>query len=228
MTDMLNLIWTATASLLFTGLGLIACAAATVLVERWRAPVRASRDAFRAAALLDHVAARTALPEVKTRRAARAWARTARQLAELLAGADGDALRLIADRLESVSPSRGRPWQRVRPAGEVWQGALVEDLDRLARSSDRANRRKALDVLVSRGHPDATETFFRALGDEDPHCRSLGLAGLADLRVSTASDRITEMLEDPSWRVRETARLALRRLAEGPARPETSGVIQWI
>lgn len=228
MVDMLSLIWTATASLLLTGLGLIACAAATVLVERWRAPVRASRDAFRTAALLDHVAAGTALPEVKTRCSARAWARTARQLAELLAGAEGDALRRIADRFDTVSPSRRIPLKLVRPTGVAWQGALIEDLDRLARSEDRTDRRKALDVLVSRGHPDATKTFLQALRDEDPHCRSLGLAGLADLRVTAAADRITELLEDPSWRVRETARLALRRLAEDPARPETSGVIQWI
>jgi HEAT repeat protein len=228
MPDMLIWIWTATVSLFLTGLGLTACAALTVLVERWRAPVRASRDAFRTAALLDHVAAGTALPEMRSRRSARAWARTARQLAELISGTEGEALRRLADRMDAVSPSRRIPVQPVLPAGEAWHAARVEDLDRMARSDRRSDRRQALDVLVSRGHPDATKTFIRALRDVDPHCRSLALAGLADLRVVAASDHMTELLDDPSWRVRETARLALGKLAEDPARAETSGVIQWI
>lgn len=224
----LEWIWTAAAAFGAIGLGLVACAATVVLFERWRAPVRASRDAYRTACLLDHVAAGAPLPRIRSRRSARAWSRVARHLAELLAGTEGDAMRHLAERYATLSPSRAGALHLPIVRSDAWLVMAMADLDRLAVSSPADHRRKALRALVSRGHPDATKTFVRALNDDDAECRSLALAGLADLRVTAASDRIAEMVSDPSWRVRETARRAFRMIAEQPPQAGQSGVIQWI
>ncbi|WP_417485686.1 HEAT repeat domain-containing protein [Maricaulis sp.] len=225
-----SLEWIMTAAAIFCalGLGLVASAAIIVLFERWQAPVRASRDAYRTACLLDHVATGAPLPRVKSRRSARAWSRIARELAELLAGMEGDALRDLSDRFAALAPSRQRPLCLPTVRGDASLDLAIADLDRMATSSLAGERRKALRALVWRGHPDATKTFIRALRDNDAEARILALAGLADLRVTAASDRIAEMHNDPSWRVRETARRALRMINEPARQAEQSGVIQWI
>lgn len=223
----LEWIWIAAAVFGATGLGLVASAVIIVLHERWRAPVRASREAYIAACLLDHIAAGAPLPRVKDRHSARAWSCVAAQLAEMLAGVEGDAMRCLAERFAALSPS---PW-RPRYLSAVGGGALpymaMDDLHRMADAARAVDRRRALQALFSRGHPDATRTFIRALRDKDAECRSLALAGLADLRVSAAADRMVEMTNDPSWRVRETARRAHRTISQ-PPQAGPSGVIQWI
>ena len=224
----LEWIWIAAAAFGATGVGLVASAAIIVLFERWRAPVRASVDAYRTACLLDHVAAGAPLPTIRTRRSAQAWQQVAVRLSEMLAGVEGEAMGNLAERFGALSPSKRHPMRPSSKREMLKPDIALEELDQMASVRLAADRRSALRLLVARGHPDASNTFIRALDDFDAECRCLGLAGLADLRVSTAADRIADMIDDPSWRVREAARRARQLILAQPSQTSPSGVIQWI